>query len=406
MAGSFDEAKHPRAADGKFGEGAGSGKKSSAGKKAGAGKAAAIAKAWGHLSHDEFAQAKPILDKHGIKLDPVVHSWILENAAKAGFHLATEGGAFAKAANQIANDAAPKKPTPKQIAASAAKAKATKARIAAAKAKAKTAAADIVAKAKAKVAALKSKTASVVEKKTAALKAGRVKDPKAARAAIAKAKSDAKAKATAIVATAKAKAKERLAKAGVLPTGAKTAAQPMTDEHLAEARKNLLAKSTFEEEFAALTYSGHSYEQINKTLRSGKFHEGVVGDLDQNQLNITMGHLDTLMKKAKTDKPIVTYRGSDPHPSFMDLKPGQVFVDKAFVSTTIGNIPKEFRGGVMFHITSPKGTKIAGIPSKIPDEREMLLGRGSAFRLDKREESTYPDGRPMVVLHVTVVGQE
>lgn len=353
---AWDESKHPRAPDGKFGQGGGS-------------------------AHEQAKKA-----------------WAASAAAST---------------------------KPKTLAAKAkGSGKVAAAKIAAAKAKAKDAAAKIIASAKVKAGQIKWKVASDVAKKTAALKAGKVADPKAARAAIAAAKKAAAAKAKAVMDSAKARAAAKsaaiLAKAGAAAAkpsastpAAKTAqtptasGKPMSDHDLESARQRVQATATSHELSAAMIYSGHSYEQINTSLRTGTFQD--MG-LDEKRLTQTIDHLDSLMDKNKISESTLTYRGSQPHPSFSNLKPGQVFVDKAFVSTTtdrnmIFGDESSFNGGVLFHITSPPGTKIAGIPSNYPKEKEMLLGRGTAFRLDREERGTDPSGKPLRILHVTVVGQ-
>jgi len=300
------------------------------------------------------------------------------------------------------------------------------AKVAAAKAKAKEKAARIIEAAKVKASQVKWKANHDAAKKIAAIKAGKVADPKAAKAALANANKAASAKAKAIVDKAKAKAKAQSAAIVAKASGAKPpakapaasakatpqvpqppAGKPMDAKALSDARDRVKATATTHEIGAAIVYSGHSYEQINTSLRTGQFQDT---GLDKGSLDRTIGHLDALMEKNKVTSATLTFRGSAPHASFSSLKPGEVFVDKAFVSTTtdrnmiFGN-DSAFNGGVLFHITSPPGTKLAGIPSQFPNEKEMLLGRGTAFRLDREEKGSSPNGSPLRILHVTVVGQ-
>lgn len=369
--GSFDEALHPRAPDGKFGSGAGG----AAGKKSGAGK-------------------------------------------KANGSVGGASGAV---------------PSPKPVSQAKAKAAADKAALTAAKEKAKGKAAQIVASAKAKAAQVVWKGKHDAAKQTAALKAGKVADPKAAKAKIAAARVAAKEKAAKIVAAAKERAKATIAKAKAAkaaptkagkgktpvvapkatptatPAAAKPsspAAKPMTDQHLEVARQKVLATANAHEVAAAMTYSGHSYEDINTALRTNDFKDR---GLSPDELHTAIGHLDSLMAKSKIDSPVITYRTSGEHPAFANLKPGDSFVDHAFVSTTTNSSLSNLElstGEYTFHITSPSGTKMAGIPSKFPQEKEMLLGRGTAFRLDKRERTVDQHGVVKHVLHVTVIGQK
>jgi ADP-ribosyltransferase exoenzyme len=111
-----------------------------------------------------------------------------------------------------------------------------------------------------------------------------------------------------------------------------------------------------------------------------------------------------LLDKNRTDRTVVTYRGVTALETFSGLKAGDVFVDKAFVSTTISQkVVGDFdsKVGYLFRITSPKGTKIAAVQTVRPGEQEMLLARGSQFRVDSRSTDT----RGRQILHVTVVGQ-
>lgn len=183
-------------------------------------------------------------------------------------------------------------------------------------------------------------------------------------------------------------------------------ASPMTSEQLWDARDHLLTVATEKEMAAAEIYSSNTYTQINSLLRTGHSgHPSYGPDKKDNEVQFAIQHLDSLMLKARVEAPVITYRVTEEHHSFAGLKPGESFVDKAFMSTTTdvkALAASGFEeGGYLFHITSPRGTKLAGIPSEYPEEREMLLARGSALRLDRREVI---DGKHH--MHFTVVGQE
>jgi uncharacterized protein len=194
------------------------------------------------------------------------------------------------------------------------------------------------------------------------------------------------------------------APAPVIP---KTDAKPVSDADLKEARMRF-AKSGTNEEFAEVgNYRGMYFGSVNRTLR------GVpnAGDLREKALvEGTVKGLDSILDKNRTPTDIVTYRGTQPHPSFANLKPGEIYVDKAYQSTST---QKDFamQGDYMFHITSPKGTKIgalvadrSGFTGAWGGEKEMLLARGTALRLERRE-TTNEQGFEQTVLHFTVVGQ-
>lgn len=96
------------------------------------------------------------------------------------------------------------------------------------------------------------------------------------------------------------------------------------------------------------------------------------------------------------------YRGVE-MTDISEFKPGAVFTDKGFMSTTaMANVASGFtkygRGGrkVVFHITAPKGTKV--IPGT-RGEREWILNRGTSMRVTKVTDSK----NDHVVVHAELV---
>jgi hypothetical protein len=187
-----------------------------------------------------------------------------------------------------------------------------------------------------------------------------------------------------------------------LASAAGSAARPLNDSGFAIERAALAERITPTEHSAAQAYTSNDYVAINGLLRAGSDF-GLTED-DETAARETIRHLDTLMDKARISAPVITYRGSEPHPAFMAMQAGDVFVDHAFVSTSVDK-DAQFGGGVIFHVTSPAGTKIAAVPSHIEEEKEMLLGRGVAMRVDRRETKKDGRGKDVHVFHVTVVGQ-
>jgi uncharacterized protein len=186
-----------------------------------------------------------------------------------------------------------------------------------------------------------------------------------------------------------------------------TSAKPVSDTDLDAARMRF-ARSGTQEEFAEVgNYRGMYFGSVNRTLR------GVPTDRDLREKALvdgTVKGLDSIMAKNRTPTDIVTYRGTEAHPSFANLKPGEIYVDKAYQSTSTQK-EAAMGGDYMFHITSPKGTKIGAITADETGytgawggEKEMLLARGSALRLERRE-TTKDQGYEQTVLHFTVVGQ-
>jgi hypothetical protein len=136
---------------------------------------------------------------------------------------------------------------------------------------------------------------------------------------------------------------------------------------------------------AAYTYTGYEYKAINNYLR------GSSAELPEH-LRETIEGLDSLFESeaGKMHKAVKVVRGvSTDHPivaAYRDskLKPGMIFEDAAYQSTTIK------RGGVwgdlQMHIAVPKGAEAVylGPPpdsfSKYEEEREVLLNRGTKLK--------------------------
>jgi hypothetical protein len=194
-------------------------------------------------------------------------------------------------------------------------------------------------------------------------------------------------------------------------------AKPMSDVDLDKARMKFARTATHEEFEAAGYYRGLESRTINTTLRTGepfsRSGEPLTGEsLDTHRkfMDFETKNLDSVLEKNRTDVPVVTYRGSESHPSFANLKPGEVFVDKGYMSTSTAK-DTAMGGEFLFHITSPAGTKMGaivadptGFTGAWGGEKEILLGRGTALRLDRRDKTT-EHGYEQTVMHFTVIGQ-
>lgn len=276
------------------------------------------------------------------------------------------------------------------------------------------------AKVKAQVVVAKAKErAKTLVAKAKAMKPRGKTPSKDAKAKVATARAAAKAKAKDIVTKAKARAEQIKTKAGVSsakpkagdaahPTDAPPAkAGPVSAGSFKQHQASFEQRVTGDERQAALIYSGHQFQEINASLR-GVEHKGQQ-TIKADRIAAVVGHLDAALAKVRIQDPVVTYRGAAGRPDVMAMKPGDVIHDKAYVSTSIDkNVAHEFASnadnGVVFSITSPAGTKIGAIPSQFSSEKEMLLGRGVAMRLDRHEITTH-DGEQVHVMHMTVVGQ-
>ncbi len=148
-------------------------------------------------------------------------------------------------------------------------------------------------------------------------------------------------------------------------------------------------------------YSSNEYEVINGVLRRGA---DAVPGYTQNHYN-AIRQVDDALKKIRTPHDMLVYRGLGNIDLVRGLKPGDVFHDKAFVSTTVKkdvayNSFAGGAGGAVFHITVPKGSRAypLGTVSKYPEEREILLPRGSRLQISKIE---HVDG--IMRVHATAI---
>lgn len=142
---------------------------------------------------------------------------------------------------------------------------------------------------------------------------------------------------------------------------------------------------------AVETYTSQAYENINSMLR-GK----VEGDMESKMIVDT---LDYAIEKSKVPFDISVYRGvryAEDLKNFFtnDAKVGGTWSDPAYLSTSLDKTSfSAFKGAdVSFKINVPKGSSGAflnGDLSKYPNEAEMLLPRGTKFRIDRIVKKKY-----------------
>lgn len=148
---------------------------------------------------------------------------------------------------------------------------------------------------------------------------------------------------------------------------------------------------TAEEHHAILSYQAEGYLDINAHLRGPE-----PGFVPGAEYVAHIPHLDTLMGKIRTAKPIVVHRGVKAYEGFdpATLVPGSTYTDKGFFSTshkktTARNFARgEMKGGAVFHVSLPAGTRAipayrVGHQDLFQGEREVLLPRGSTVRVRK-----------------------
>lgn len=161
------------------------------------------------------------------------------------------------------------------------------------------------------------------------------------------------------------------------------------------------------EEFYALTeYKGFGYSKINQFARTGE----LTGVLDPAPLIAqTKKHIaaiDRVMKVAPPlPEPITTYRvvgqgklSTQIDDLFMDLKPGDVWMDTGYSSTSLSKeFVENFRPdgkGWMIEVENPAGTRgvmldgLLGKAEQANFEDEWLLPRGTKFEVVQVDPNT------------------
>lgn len=154
-------------------------------------------------------------------------------------------------------------------------------------------------------------------------------------------------------------------------------------------------------------YTNEGYEEINRFLRSGK--SDPMGD-DPDTLREYTRSLDKAIKQTSAPRDMTVFRGTSGVKKFDSLKEGDVFSDKAFVSTTtdLGVVwefmstatggrydSRPFEKGYVLEISVPKGSQIFSVnkyfdkvssrygpADDIRSENEHILPRGSKFKVD------------------------
>lgn len=128
------------------------------------------------------------------------------------------------------------------------------------------------------------------------------------------------------------------------------------------------------------------YAELNAGLRKGKIKKSLVE---------FVGNLDKAIAKSRVPQSVVVYRGVA---SPRLLKEGTTFKDKAFISTTFneeGALGYAGQAGMLVKMTISAGSRAAYVDafgSKKGGQHELLLGRGSRFRVSKiqTEEVEFP----------------
>lgn len=179
------------------------------------------------------------------------------------------------------------------------------------------------------------------------------------------------------------------------------------------------------EHMALNSYTESGYSEVNSALRGtgASGSDAIVatapdGGAVETTVSQITSEMDNVFGKAPSlGEPVVTFRGGLVPAS---AKPGDEFTDAGFVSTSgvpFTAVYSFWRGGggpekVVMEIKSPKGTKVV-IPDRAlrrpTDERiegEMILNRGTRFRVINRRTEKYPFGnelRDVPIVEVEVI---
>lgn len=173
------------------------------------------------------------------------------------------------------------------------------------------------------------------------------------------------------------------------------AAREMPSQEFDDWRAATSSKMSPDELKAGDDYMGGAYG-VNRVLRTGEVPDTPL-----------VRNLDSLLEKSELPSDTVVTRGvygDAAYDSLSNLKPGDDFVDKGYLSTSV--TPDGAYGSqtqiddaiahkqVMMEISLPKGSKAAPIfdpEVQLPSEREILLPRNQ--RLTVKAVDRFPDGQ-------------
>lgn len=150
-------------------------------------------------------------------------------------------------------------------------------------------------------------------------------------------------------------------------------------ENLNVSSNKFYSKLNANEKDALGHYTSYGYKELNTKLRTG----AVIHDEK-------VVHLTTAVSKGGFDKEVVVYRGI-PATVGKELKPGQVFVDNGFISTSISkDKAKQFTGSNVARIRVSPGQPVGpvGPHSSHSSEMEVILPRGSMFKVESVTKET------------------
>lgn len=129
-------------------------------------------------------------------------------------------------------------------------------------------------------------------------------------------------------------------------------------------------------------YTHSGYDVVNRKLRFGSYADSAYEfEWKDAEVNKLLTGLDKSFQNAPTvPSNLIAYRGVNSR-LFDNLAVGDSFTDKGFVSTSID--PAQTMSGWQMEIRIPAGTKGIYIEqvSNVASEMELLLNRGTRFRV-------------------------
>ncbi len=191
---------------------------------------------------------------------------------------------------------------------------------------------------------------------------------------------------------------------------AETKAPDSPEQAIAKYKENQFrfwSSATGEQQESLKSYQGSQYYEINGHLRGTLPKEDKLKGEHLKQTKIDIKNITDAIQKASRApilEDITVYRGvgngAIPH----DVKPGHVFEDKGFLSTSVvQDVTKGFGGNsTTMHIEVPKGTHAALISPHRGTEYEYLFQRGT--RLEIVSVETNPQG--VRVIHARMLPME
>lgn len=175
-------------------------------------------------------------------------------------------------------------------------------------------------------------------------------------------------------------------------------------------------------------YTSEGAWKVNELLRTNKTDE------DRDELRGIIKSLDKEIKKTSAPRDMTLYRGISGVSQFENLREGDTFVDKAFVSTSsdVGVVwdfmstatggqfdSRPVEKGYVLEISVPKGNQVLSVsnyfnnvgekygPSdSIRAEKEHILPRGTKFRVDSIGTIDVRGGIKDKLIKVSVVKDE